>query len=176
MNKKLLKWEIFGAIFISIVGALFHFMFEWLGSWPPIGGIFPVNESVWEHLKLPYWPLIIYSLVEHKFITENSNNLIFAKTLAILIDLSVILITFYTFTAILGVELLIIDILSFIIGVFIGQYVSAKVMSLGEKPKWVSYISWIIFIALGLLFIIFTYLPPNLPIFLDSESGMYGII
>ena len=176
MDKKILKWEIIGAIFITVIGALFHFMFEWLGSFPPIGGFFPVNESVWEHLKLPYWPLIIYSLIELKFIRESSNNMIIAKTLAVLIDFAVILITFYTYTAILGTELLVIDILSFTIGVFIGQYVSAKVMSLGEKAKWITYSSWVIFILIGVLFFVFTFFPPNLPIFLDSESGMYGII
>lgn len=175
MNKKILIWEIFGAIFIIVIGALFHFMFEWLGSFPPLGGFFPVNESVWEHLKLPYWPLIIYSLIEFKFIREESNNLIFAKSLAILINIGTILITFYTYTAILRTELLIIDILSFIIGVIIGQFLSAKVMSLGEKPKWISYVSWVIFISIGLLFIIFTYFPPNLPMFFDTESGIYGI-
>ena len=152
MANKIFIWELLGAFFIIIVGALFHFMFEWLGSFPPIGGFFPVNESVWEHLKLPYWPLIIYSLIEFKFIREKSNNLIFAKTIAILINIGVILITFYTYTAILGTELLIIDILSFIIGVIIGQFVSAKVMSLEEKPKWISYCSWIVFISIGLLF------------------------
>ncbi|MFX0010853.1 MAG: DUF6512 family protein [Candidatus Hermodarchaeota archaeon] len=176
MDKKILKWEIFGAIFISVIGALFHFMFEWLGSFPPIGGFFPVNESVWEHLKLPYWPLVIYSLIELKFIRESSNNMIIAKTLAVIIDFAVILITFYTYTAILGTELLVIDILSFIVGVFIGQYVSAKVMSLGEKAKWITYSSWVLFILIAVLFFIFTFFPPNLPIFLDSESGMYGII
>lgn len=176
MDKKILKWEIFGAIFISIIGALFHFMFEWLGSFPPIGGFFPVNESVWEHLKLPYWPLVIYSLIELKFIRENSNNMIIAKTLAVVINFAVILITFYTYTAILGTEILVIDILSFIIGVFIGQYVSAKVLSLAEKPKWAIYSAWVIFILIAVLFFVFTFFPPNLPIFLDPESGMYGII
>ncbi|MFX0000652.1 MAG: DUF6512 family protein [Candidatus Hermodarchaeota archaeon] len=176
MKNKLLQWTLFGMIFIIIVGSLFHFVFEWLFSWPPIGAITAVNESVWEHLKLPYWPLIIFSLIEYKFIKEEANNIIIAKNLSAIISISTILIVFYSYTAILGTEILIIDILSFYIGVVIGQIISYKILTLNELPKWLSIISWIILIGFGLSLVIFTYLPPHLPIFQDSGTGLYGIL
>jgi len=175
MENKLLQWEIYGMIFIIIVGTLFHFLFEWLFSWPPIGAITAVNESVWEHLKLPYWPLVIFSLIEYKSIKEKANNIVIAKNTAAIISISTILIVFYSYTAILGIEILIIDILSFFIGVIIGQFVSYKIMTLKELPRGLTIISWIILIGLGFSLIIFTYLPPHLPIFQDSETGLYGI-
>ncbi|MFX0154821.1 MAG: DUF6512 family protein [Candidatus Hodarchaeota archaeon] len=176
MKNKLLQWTLFGMIFIIIVGSLFHFVFEWLFSWPPIGAITAVNESVWEHLKLPYWPLIIFSLIEYKFIKEEANNIIIAKNLSAIISISTILIVFYSYTAILGTEILIIDILSFYIGVVIGQIISYKILTLNELPKWLSIISWIILIGFGLSLVIFTYLPPHFPIFQDSGTGLYGIL
>jgi hypothetical protein len=175
MKNKILQWEIIGIIFVIIVGTLFHFLFEWLFSWPPIGAITAVNESVWEHLKLPYWPLIIFSLIEYNYIKEDTKNFIIGKAITALISIGTILIIFYSYTAILGVEILIIDILSFFVGVIIGQFVSYKIITLNELQKWIRIVSWIIIIGLGLSLIIFTYLPPHLPIFQDSESGLYGI-
>ncbi len=175
MKNKILQWEITGIIFITIVGSLFHFLFEWLFSWPPVGAIVPVNESVWEHLKLPYWPLIIFTLIEYQYIKDEANNIIIGKAASALISIGTILITFYTYTAILGTEILIIDILSFYIGVIIGQLIGYRIISLDKLPKWINNVSWLVIIGLGLLLIIFTYLPPHLSIFQDSESGLYGI-
>jgi len=176
MKDSILKWEILGFIFITIVGSLFHFVFEWLGYWKYIAGFFPVNESVWEHLKLPYWPLIIFSLIEYRFIKEDANNIIVGKTIAVLLSITIIVLTFYIYTAILETEILLIDIASFIIGVAVGQLVSYKVLKLSVLPKTVTIISWLIFIGLGIIFIIFTYFPPHLSIFRDGNTGLYGII
>ncbi|MFX1313035.1 MAG: DUF6512 family protein [Promethearchaeota archaeon] len=176
LKNSILKWEIGGIIFISFVGALFHFVFEWLGHWEYIGGFFPVNESVWEHLKLPYWPLIIFALIEYQYIKEGTNNFIVGKTLAALISIVIIIITFYTYTAILKTEILIIDISSFIIGVAVGQLISYKILTISTVPKLIIIFSWIIFIAIGIIFILFTFLPPHLPLFRDPLTGLYGIV
>ncbi len=176
MKKTILKWEILGIGFIVIIGALFHFMFELLNYWRPLGAIFPVNESVWEHLKLPYWPLIIFSLIEYNFIKEKANNFILGKIISFIISISTILIVFYSYTAILGTELLIVDILSFVFGVIIGQFVSYKILTKEPLSTWYNNTSWILFIGFGIMFAIFTYFPPTLPIFQDPETGLYGII
>jgi len=94
-EKKVLYWEIIGILFVTILGALSHFIFEWSGQWKPIGGFFPVNESVWEHLKLPFWPLMIFLLIEYNFIKEDSNNLLIGKAIAALISIATILIVYY---------------------------------------------------------------------------------
>jgi hypothetical protein len=175
-KKKLFLWEVIGIFFISISGAIFHFVFGWLGYWGPIGGFFPVNESVWEHLKLPFWPLLIFGLIEYNFIKKESENFLIGKAVATLISIATILVVFYSYTTIFGVELLIIDILSFIAGVVIGQLVSYKILIKSKLPKIFSYISWVFIIALGLIFFLFTYFPPQIPLFQDSETGLYGIL
>ena len=175
-KNKVLLWEVVGIFFVTILGAMFHFVFEWLGHWEPIGGFFPVNESVWEHLKLPFWPLLIFGLIEYNFIKEESENLLIGKAVAALISIATILIVFYSYTTIFRIELLIVDILSFIVGVVIGQLVSYKILIKSKLPKIFTYISWIFIIALGLIFFLFTYIPPHIPIFQDSETGLYGIL
>lgn len=59
-----LLWETFGILFIFSVGTLLHFTYDALGKWKPVGLIAPVNESVWEHLKMGFWPTLIYGIIE----------------------------------------------------------------------------------------------------------------
>jgi len=87
-----------------------------------------------------------------------------------------IVIIFYSYTSILGTHLLIMDILSFFIAVVIGQLVSLKILlSTALKKKYIL-ISWIALIFLALVFVLFTFFPPELPIFQDSTNGQYGIV
>ncbi|MFX1375158.1 MAG: DUF6512 family protein [Promethearchaeota archaeon] len=175
-DKKVLIWEVFGIFFITIIGSLFHFVFEWLGHWGPIGGFFPVNESVWEHLKLPFWSILIFTLIEYNFIKNESKNVIFGKAIASLISIMTIIVVFYSYTSLLNIELLVIDIFSFIIGIVLGQLASYKIITREKLSYWFSSLSWTFIILLGFTFLLFTYFPPKLPIFQDSTTGLYGIL
>ncbi|MHA2392689.1 MAG: DUF6512 family protein [Promethearchaeota archaeon] len=175
MKNTLLKWEIIGAHFIFFLGSILHFVFEWSGYWAPIGIIAPVNESVWEHLKLSYWPLIFSSLIEYRFIKDKAKNIIIAKTAAVFVIPILTVLFFYAYTTIFGVESLAVDIISFYIFIVIGQLISYKIMSSSPISKLFSWIALIAFISLGIIYIVFTYFPPLLPIFLDSGTGTYGI-
>ncbi|MGB5911006.1 MAG: DUF6512 family protein [Promethearchaeia archaeon] len=176
MNKKVLIWEIIGIVFIIFLGSFMHFLFELTGSWPPIGAIAAVNESTWEHLKLGYWPLMFFALIEYKFIKEEVNNFAFAKFVGSLLIFGVIIIFFYSYTAILGEDLLILDIFSFILSIIIAQLASYKILTMKRLKNGVSIISLVGLVILGLLFILFTYFPPQIFLFQDPVSGGYGIV
>lgn len=175
IEEDILKWEIISLFFVIIVGSFLHFLFEISGDFYPIGAISAVNESVWEHLKLGFWPIIFIAPVEYTFIKDRVKNFIIAKNIAAyIIPLSIVII-FYTYTAILGTNLLIMDILTFVIAVIIGHVLSYYIMTSQEKPRIMIYISLILIIFLAILFILFTYYPPQLNIFQDSLTGQYGI-
>ena len=53
MQKRLLRWELIGFAFTGAVGTLLHFVYEWTGGDPLIAAFCAVNESTWEHMKLP---------------------------------------------------------------------------------------------------------------------------
>ena len=55
-------------IIVGTVGTLWHFVYDWTGDNHFIGFFFPVNESTWEHLKLIFFPAIIYSVIEYLII------------------------------------------------------------------------------------------------------------
>ncbi|MBC7113294.1 MAG: hypothetical protein H5T34_04655 [Candidatus Methanomethyliales bacterium] len=48
-NSKILRYELFGIIFIVLLGSSLHFTYELSGENPLVGAFSAVNESVWEH-------------------------------------------------------------------------------------------------------------------------------
>lgn len=64
------KYILWGIIFVSILGSLAHGFYDWLGKNWLIGLIFPNSESTWEHMKLAFIPMLIYSCVMRTKMTE----------------------------------------------------------------------------------------------------------
>ena len=63
-NEIIRRWHIAGFFWIVIVGSLLHFTYEWSGKSTLVGYFSPVNESLWEHLKLGYFSLSFFILIE----------------------------------------------------------------------------------------------------------------
>jgi hypothetical protein len=60
-----LWFELVGMVFIILLGSMLHFTFEWSGNQPIVGVFSAVNESVWEHLKIAFWPALLYLIFEY---------------------------------------------------------------------------------------------------------------
>lgn len=61
--KHLRHCTIIGIIFVMLTGTLSHFLYDWSGQNPVVGLFTPVNESIWEHMKLLFFPMLLYSLI-----------------------------------------------------------------------------------------------------------------
>ena len=175
-RKRFLFFELAGICFIIIFGSILHFTFEWAGHNPIVGVFSAVNESVWEHLKLGFWPAIVFALIEFKYLKKSTNNFLFAKTISIYLIPIIIIVLFYSYTAILGESILAIDILSFVIAVIVGQLVSYRLLTGKTLPYNLDMVSLIALILLSLAFVLFTFYPPQLPMFQDPITGEYGIV
>lgn len=169
MEKIILNCEVIGAIVIFILGTVFHFVFKWSGRFRPLGFIFPVSESVWEHLKLVLWPTLIFAIVEFGKIGNITNNFWAAKTLGICAAMISVVAIFYLYTWFTGHSILIIDILIFIISVIIGQFVSISIMTAKRFPYWINSLTIPLLSVLIFAFLLFTYNPPRIPIFQSPE-------
>lgn len=175
MNRYVLKWEISGILFVFLLGALLHFLFEWSGESSIVGLFASVNESVWEHFKQGFWPMCLFAAIEYKFIAGYTNNFITAKAVAVYLIPIITGVVFYTYTAVFGEEILIVDIIIFLFAIIVGQLVSYLILISSKLPKYVTIVSSVCVIVLALILILFTFYPPHLPIFLDSNTGTYGI-
>ena len=170
------KWEFWGAIFTMIAGTLLHFVYQWANGawWASILGA--VNESTWEHLKMLFWPMVLFGTIEYFFWGWKKTNFIPVKVLSIVIGMLVIIVLFYTYTGILGKNLFIPNILTFILGIVSAAFVSCKLLQTdklsGTTAFWAGWITLILLIA---AFVFFTWSPPAIGLFKDPVSGEYGI-
>ncbi len=175
MNKPVRKTELIGIAIISIVGSFLHFLFELAGEWAPVGAIAAINESVWEHFKIGFWAAVFYLIFEYFYLGRYFRNFFFAKAVGIYSIPIFIALIFYSYTAILGHEILWVDILTFVIAIAISQLISHNLSKIQTLPRWLNTLGLALIVILAAAFIIFTYYPPHLPIFLDSVTGQYGI-
>jgi hypothetical protein len=174
-RKSVLIYELIGMVFMIILGSVLHFTFEWSGSQPVVGVFSAVNESVWEHLKLAFWPALLFMLIEYALLRKTANNFAFAKTIGVYLIVIIIPIVFYSYTAITGKSIFVIDISTFIVAVTIGQLSSYKLLTYKKLPDNLNRVSLIALTLLGLAFVLFTFYPPQLPIFRDPNTEGYGI-
>ncbi len=167
--------EIAGFIFVSVFGTIGHFVFEWLDSNPIVGLFFPINESVWEHLKLLFFPYMIWSFIEY-FIGEKQPGYFSSKIKSVLWGMLFLVAFFYTYSGATGKVNNIIDIISFFLAValsFIISYISLKNNSTGSRTGEI--ISICLFAVISVLFFIFTFSPPLIPLFEDPQNFTFGI-
>lgn len=175
-TSKLLQIEIGVIIFCLFFGTILHFLYGWTGENAFIGSFSAVNESVWEHLKLSFYPMLIAAIVEFFFVRETTNNYIEAKTIGIFGSICITTVTFFTYTGIIGTNFLLIDILIFILSIVIGEGIAYKIMKKEEQSTLLTKIlSGIIVGFLLICFIVCTYCPPEVNFFRDYETGNYGI-
>jgi len=174
MRKYVLKWELSGIGFVFLLGALLHFVFEWSGETRIVGLFAPVNESVWEHFKLGFWPMCLYAAVEYRFLPGYTTSFLTAKGVAIYLIPIITGLVFYAYTAIVGEEILIVDILIFLVAIVVGQLASYKIITSTKLPKYFNVVSLIFIVLLAFILMLFSFYPPHLPIFMDSR-GFYGL-
>ena len=176
MNKKLKTVQIVVIILAIVFGTLLHFTYEWSGENRIVGLFSATNESVWEHLKLVFYPMLILAIVEYFVVKKEANNYIEAKSLGIFLAISFIIVFYYTYTGIIGKNFFIIDILTFIISIILGEWVSYKLMIRKSESTTLSKILSLAIIFYFLIsFILFTYNPPNINLFKDPTQIMNRI-
>jgi len=158
------KYLIIGIPILFVIGSIFHYIYEWSGNNILVGLISPVNESIWEHLKLTLLPMVAYWLL-YIPISKNLNieKWTFSLLLAILTSMLTIISFYYAYTGVFGIDSLILDIFSLFLGITAGQLLGSHFYTYGFSiPKLISILA---LITLFVIFAQFTISPPNLPIF-----------
>ncbi len=166
--------ETIGAVVIVGAGTLLHFTDEWSGSSRLVGFFAPVNESVWEHLKLVMYPVLAFAVIEMKWIRDPA-RLWWAKLVEVVAAILFITAFFYTYTGALGVHSVVaIDIGSFVVAVIGGQWISYRLLVMPRPSPLPLPASLVGLGSLVVLFGVFTYAPPHLPLFQQTSTGVYG--
>ena len=174
MAKKLKRWEIAGFIFVVALGTLGHFLYDLTGNNPLVGKFFAVNESTWEHLKLLFFPYVLFMLAEWFYIGKNYKSFAFSKALGVLAGMLFIVAAFYTYTGVLGRSIDFVNIAIFVIGAAISFWASYMLLSGGSKITF-TLPSVITLTIIAVLFVLFTTNPPQIGLFKDPVTGKFGV-
>lgn len=165
---------------ISIIGTfllcfLTHFIYNLFPN-TLFSIFFPVNESIWEHMKMFFTTILLFSVIEYFLIKENNikvNNFIFSKFIEAIISIPIYLVIFLPFYYRFGekmIAIFIIMLITFIIIEFIGY----KIMDYKQINN-SSIIAIILIIISYIIFGYLTYNPIKNHLFLDTEEEKYGI-
>ena len=118
------NYQIISIIFTFILGTLLHFTYQLSGENQVVAIFSAINESVWEHLKLLYFPMLLTTIIGYFYIGKSIPNFLCVKTIGIIVSMLFTVVFFYTYTGILGKNIAVIDISSFFIAVFIRRIYS----------------------------------------------------
>ncbi len=165
--------HMFNVIFVSILGTLLHFTYEWSGNNPIVGVFSAVNESTWEHLKLLFFPMLITTIIWMIRCKGIESGLLCAKLKGIVVSMLFTVAFFYTSMGVLGTNYAFLNILTFYAAVIIGEYIVWK--SLKENRNCNTRKAAIILGILLVSFIIFTFYTPEIGLFRDPITGTFGI-
>lgn len=153
-----------GLIFTSVLGTLSHFFWEWSDRSTLIALISPVNESTWEHMKLLFFPALLWSFLLPPAVRKTFPSMRAAVQLGGIAGTLCIPVLFYTYSGILGRTVTAADIAVFYISVIFAFTAAAKLNSANrifDRQNAVYFLS-ALFAA---LFFFFTFNPPNIGIF-----------
>ena len=184
MKRRLIFWEIGSFIWVALAGSALHFAFELSEFWRPLALFSSVNESTWEHLKMYFWPGLIYALVQYTYTKDIANNYWIAKLVSLFATPLGIIISYYGYLSITlplyGTGFFEMDLMTMVIGLTCSSILAYKIM---VKPKIISvskpYLvsAYVILIS---MFSTFTYYPPKIFLFENyygyEYKGEYGIL
>lgn len=188
MKRSLPLWQLIGFFFTSLVGTLLHFLYDWTNQSLLVAPFSAVNESTWEHMKILFFPMFLFALVQSRAF-EKREDFWCVKLAGIATGLTLIPVLFYTYNGALGKSPDWINITIFFVSAAVAYLVEARLFnghplhcgvgtsneqktSLRCRAPWLAF-GLICMIALA--FVHFTFFPPELPLFQDPLTGTYGL-
>lgn len=166
--KILKRFLIIAYIFVGILGTLAHFFYDWTDNNFVVGLITPVNESTWEHMKLIFFPMLIYSFAVIPYLKKTYPCIESAFLGGTIIGTASIPVLFYTYSGIIGKTYMVLDIGTFFAALLIG-IISVYCINKKCCLKKYSSLLYVSAFIITLLFMIFTVKTPDLGIFISKK-------
>ncbi len=163
---------IIGTTAIFLLAGVLHSLFD-ITQFEPFKIISPINESIWEHMKMMFYAILIWSVIEY-FIRKNKALSLdcfwFSTLLGLITGIFLVPAIHYTFEAIFGrtpfiVHLVIVLIIALADRLFI-KYIPE--LYTAGKCKVFDKLSIPVIILLVAMFTYFTFYPGNTPIFIEA--------
>lgn len=158
------------ALFIFVVttlsGACLHFLYSLFPN-PITAVLSPVNESLWEHLKILFWPGLVAALALRR---GEGKDMLIPRLLALLLAGTAMLGIGYFYHICLSGAALSFDICLYVLAMALAFLLPGPLT--GHIPKPVGDFTFFLTLALCAALPLFTFLPPALLLFIDL-SGVH---
>lgn len=175
MKSSVSLWQFVGFGVSTFLGSLLHFAFGLFGKSRWIAPFVAINESTWEHMKLLFFPMLLFAILEYFFIGKENPAFWCVKSRGILLGIWLIPVFFYTLGGIFGTLPAFVNIAIFFASAGIAYLWESKALKNGTpcilSKKW----GLTILGLTALAFVGFTFFAPRIPLFQDPLSLGYGI-
>lgn len=166
--------------FISVIGIflisfLAHFAYN---LFPNVifSIFFPVNESIWEHMKILFTSILLYGIIDYILLKKNNilyNNFKSQLFFTAFISIPIYLIIYLPIYRLIGENLFVSIFILFIVYVII-SYISYK-MLISDDFDLLNKFSVYLVIIMYFIFTYLTYFPVHSYLFFDTREEKYGI-
>lgn len=173
MKRNAAYWQVAGFIFTAVVGTLLHFLFDWTDGNVVAALFSAVNESIWEHIKLLFYPMVAFSLIEYFYWGREGKAFWCVKLAGIVLGMVLVPALYYTYTGALGVQSSWFNITIFFLVAGVVFWTQTKLFQkeLACRRGWA--LAAVLLIAVA--FTVLTFTPPHIPLFRDPVTGSFGL-
>lgn len=172
MKERVSLWGWIGFTAVSVLGTLLHFLYD---LWPNgfTAAIAAVNESTFEHLKLAFFPMVLFAAVQYFLFGKDRQDFWCVKWQGIGLVLLLIPILFYTLSGTFGKLPAAVDVAIFYLSVGLAFFFETRRFSAPPRPCR-SALALFLLAVTAFLFVLFTFYPLRIGLFLDPVSGGFG--
>ena len=163
-----------GFIFTGILGTFLHFLFDLTGGSILAALFSAVNESIFEHTKLLFYPMVIFAALQYFRWGKEYKSFWCVKLLGILTGLLLIPVLYYAYTGILGINADWFNITIFFLAAGAAYYLEARLLQQGVSCPLPPKAAIAVLVGISLLFTVLTFFPPQVPFFQDPVTGTYS--
>ena len=174
MKKSIGLWQLAGFALTSFLGTLLHFLYDWSGRSIVAAPFSGVNESTWEHMKLLFWPMLLFAIVQ-SFFFRDRGDFWCVKLRGILLGLMLIPVLFYTYNGVIGRSPDWLNIAIFFVSAAIVYTYETRLFRSEKLRCKLPRYSIAVLCVIAILFVVFTFAAPELGIFKDPLTETYGI-
>lgn len=174
MKLSLKKWQVIGFIFTGIAGVLLHFLYDLTGGSVLVAPFSAVNESIFEHMKLLFFPMFVFALVQSRYMEEKRQAFWCVKLVGILSGVVLIPVLYYTLNGAFGTMPDWTNIAIFFITAAISYILETWLFSQKNKKCKSSENAFLALCLIAVIFATLTFSPLQFPLFQDPVSGGYG--
>ena len=133
-----------------------------------IVGLFSaVNESIWEHLKLLFFPMFVYAIIESKYFKMDYNNFWCIKLRGIVSGVMTVPVLYYIIMGVFGGVPDWVNILIFFEGIGTAYFLEDRLFRKDNLSCKLPVVAFVALCLIAVVFAIFTINPPEIPLFED---------